>query len=350
LTMQKKPEGNALDFKEFVGQHRERVYQIICSYFPDNAPPEFIKMLRSYTDRKGQYRRPGYAILWTLLYGGKLEDVMLPAAVQQISEDYFLMHDDWMDGNSVRRGLPAAHILFGAEYAVDAGDTLHNILWKMAYDAASVLGGERGKRYFDKFYDIMLTTHIGQYLDIRLAREVKDITKFKIEDYYKSIHAKSAYYSVYGPMQCGAIIAGAKDDVVNGIAGYGTPAGIAFQIKDDILDCIATEGGLGKSIGTDVRDGVKTLILWHAVQHADSATLAKMKGVYAKDRELKSEAEIRFVLDKFVELGSIAYAEKEAARLTKEAIEKFEIAARGIKSPLKGLAMSSIGQTTKREK
>jgi geranylgeranyl pyrophosphate synthase len=349
--MQTGEEGNIPDFKGFVARYKERVYRTICSYFPENAPGEFKAMLRSYTDRKGQYRRPAYAILWTMLYGGSDEDAILPAAVQQISEDYFLMHDDWMDGNSVRRGLPAAHLLFGAEYAIDAGDTLHNILWKMAYDAASGLGNGKGEKYFNKFYDIMLTTHIGQYLDLRLTREVKDITKFRIEDYYKSIHAKSAYYSVYGPMQCGAIIAGADDHSVNMIAEYGTPAGTAFQIKDDILDCISTEGNLGKSIGTDVREGTKTIILWHAVQHSDSATLERLKEIYTKDREQKSDKDIEFVLQKFNELGSIAYAEKEAERLTKVALEKFDEVSGNIKeSDTKELARSSIGHTTKREK
>jgi geranylgeranyl pyrophosphate synthase len=349
--MQNSEDGDITDFKGFVAKYKERVYQTICSYFPENAPEHFRRMLHSYTDRKGQYRRPAYAILWTLLYGGREEDAILPAAVQQISEDYFLMHDDWIDGNSVRRGLPAAHLLFGAEYAINAGDALQNILWKMAYDAASRLENERGKRYFDKFYDIMLTTHIGQYLDLRLTREVKDITKFRIEDYYESIHAKSAYYSVYGPMQCGAIIAGADDGSMSRIAEYGTPAGTAFQIKDDILDCISTEGSLGKSIGTDVQDGVKTIILWHAVQNADASTLERMKNIYAKSREQKSESEIAFVLERFKELGSIDYAEKEAEKLTKVALEKFDIVSKDIKeSGMKELAKSSIGHTTKRER
>lgn len=349
--MQSKTEGSAPDFKAFVGQHKERVYQAICSYFPEDAPSEFKQMVRSYTDRKGQYRRPSYVILWALLYNGTVEDAILPAAAQQISEDYFLMHDDWMDGNSVRRGLPTAHVLFGPEYAIDAGDTLHNILWKVAYDAATRLGPERGRTYFNKFYDIMLTTHIGQYLDLRLTREVKDITKFGLDDYYKSIHAKSAYYSIYGPMQCGAIIGGADADTVKRIAEYGTPAGTAFQIKDDILDCVSTESNLGKSIGTDVREGVKTIILWHAVHNSDPATLRRLMDIYSRSRNQKSESDIKFVLDKFVELGSIKYAEEEAERQTQEALDMFDAVSKDIQpSETKELARSSIGHTTRREK
>jgi geranylgeranyl diphosphate synthase type II len=339
------------DFGSFAAEHRDIVYEKIVGYLDIEAPEEFSKMLRCYIERKGQYRRPMYTILWDLLYGGNADDAILPAAAQQLSEDYFLMHDDWMDGNETRRGLPAAHVLYGPIYAVDAGDTLQNILWKIVADTREALGGERGKRYFDKFYDIMLTTHVGQYLDLSLTKDHKNIKDFTREDYFRSIHAKSAYYSVYGPMQCGAIIAGAEGSKVDGIKGYGTLAGMAFQIKDDILDCTSTREQLGKTIGNDVREGTKTIILWHAVHNCDSATLKRLEDVYAKPRELKSEEDVAFVLRKFDELGSVRFAEKEAEAMSGEALAMFEKESAGIKeSNIKRLARESIAHTTKRKK
>jgi geranylgeranyl pyrophosphate synthase len=339
------------DFKAFVAQHKDGVYNKINEYMPTDLPEGFGPILRCYVDRKGKYARPAYTILWNLLYGGNVNDSLLPAAAQQLSEDYFLMHDDWMDGNSVRRGEKAAHLIYGPEYTIDAGDTLHAILWRIAGDAKSSLKEKRGKMYMDKFYDIMLTTHVGQYLDLRLTREIKDITKFTMDDYFRSIHGKSAYYSVYGPMQCGAIIAGADQKVVDGIKGYGTLAGLAFQMKDDILDCVSSEAELGKSIGTDVKESVKTIILWHAAHNADSATLAKMKEIYQKPRESKTAAEIKFVLKKFNDLGSIEFAQKEAERFSAESLELFEKETKSIpENTIKAIARGSISHTTKRQK
>jgi len=340
-----------IDFKEFIALYKETVYKKLCEYMPNSGSAEFDKMVRTYVDRKGQYRRPSYVLLWTQLYGGRIEDAILPAAAQQASEDYFLMHDDWMDGNTLRRGLPAAHLVMGPIYAILAGDTLHVALWRIAYDATNKLGGNIGKRYFNKFYDMMLVTHIGQYHDIHLTYDTRDITKFTPEDYYKSIHAKSAYYTIYGPMQCGAIIAGADDYEVNRIAEYGIPAGNAFQIKDDILDCSSTEEVLGKTIGTDVRAGTKTIILWHAVQNAGTATLERLKKIYEMKPEEKKGSDIKFVIGAFKELGSLEYAEREAERLTKEALDKFEHVSKGIpESAVKQLARSGIGHTTIRKK
>ncbi len=340
------------DFKGFVAEHKEKVYSKLLEYLSvEDAPPEFAKMMRCYVERKGQYRRPTYTILWNLLYGGDPEASLLPAAAQQLSEDYFLMHDDWMDDNSIRRGLPTAHKIYGPEYTVDAGDALQTIIWKIASDAKDALGPKKGKRYFDKFQDIMLTTHIGQYLDLKLTRESNNLSKFTIDDYLKSIHAKSAYYSVYGPMQVGAIIAGAPDETVKGIKGYGTLAGLAFQIKDDILDCVSTEEKLGKTIGNDVKEGVKTMILWHAIHNSDSVTLNKFKAIYSKPRSSKTKAEIGYVLKKFMELGSIEFAEKEAERFMDEAMELFERETKRLKEPrLKAIARASISHTAKRQK
>jgi geranylgeranyl pyrophosphate synthase len=339
------------DFKAFVAEHKDKVYSKILEYMSVEAPPDFAEMMRCYVERKGQYRRPTYTILWNLLYGGKNEDSLLPAAAQQLSEDYFLMHDDWMDDNNTRRGLPAAHKMYGPEYAIDAGDALQTILWRVAADARDSLGQKRGKRYFDKFQDIMLVTHIGQYLDLKLTRETNDITKFTPEDYFNSIHAKSAYYSVYGPMQVGAIIAGASDSDLEGIKSYGTLAGLAFQIKDDMLDCTSTEATLGKTIGNDVKEGTKTIILWHAVHNADQPTVNRLKEIYAKQRHSKTKADIGFVIGKFDELGSIDFAGMEAQRLMDEAMGIFEKETKGIKeSRIKAIARASISHTAKRSK
>ena len=71
-------------------------------------------------------------------------------------------------------------MMFDPAYAINAGSVVHMATWKMAKDACDALGGARGKRYFAKFYDIMLVTHQGQYLDVRLTKEIKDITKFTL--------------------------------------------------------------------------------------------------------------------------------------------------------------------------
>lgn len=336
------------NFTDFAEHWKPKVYQRVLDHLPDDVPDDYLEMLRSYTDRQGRYRRPTYLILWNMLYGGDPEECVLPAAAQQASQDYFLIHDDWMDNADLRRGEPAAHVLFGSTYAMLAGDHLHTVVWKIAKNACDQWNDERSDRYFDKFYDIMHTTHRGQYLDLSLTAQ-DDITDFTEEDYYESIHAKSAYYSVYGPMQCGAIIAGASEKKVEAMKEFGTYVGNAFQMKDDILDATSTEEETGKSVGNDVREGVKTIILWHAVQNASDSELEELQRIYSKDREDKTDEEVQWVLDKFDELGSVDYAQDKAKEFTDKAVEIFEEQTEDIpESPLKQLARESIGYVAER--
>lgn len=337
-------------FKDFVERYKEKVYSTIVSNLPNLEPKEYSDIVRVYIDRKGQYRRPSYVILGSLLYGGSDEEAILPAAVQQLTEDYFLIHDDIMDKNEERRGGKAAHVLYGVDAAILGGDTVHAVSWYTAVKASHALGPERGKRYFEKFSDIMFTTHMGQYKDLKLGSK-EDITKFTLEEYYSSIHAKSAYYSVYGPLQCGAIVANQPDEVIESIKEYATPVGNAFQIKDDILDCVSTPEKLGKSIGTDILSNTKTIILWHAVQNASAATLEKLRKIYSKKPGEKTAEEVAWVINTFKELGSIDYAEKTALSMVQESIDKFNKNTAFIKDPkIKELALDALTNAVVRSK
>ncbi len=338
------------NFKEFIRAHKADVHGKICDYLSKEEPVRFTnEIMPVYVNRLGQYRRPSYLMLWSMLYGGNVENALLPAAVQQLSEDWILMHDDIMDNNELRRGQPSAHKLFGSDYAILGGDALHVIMWKMAHEAATSMQ-TNGQIYFNKAVDIILKTVYGQYKDVRLTKEVNDITKFTKADYYDSIYAKSAYYSVSGPMQTGAIIAGADAETIEHISDYGTPIGNAFQIKDDILDCTATAEKLGKTIGNDVMEGTKTLILWHSVQNASTGELERLKMTYARPRSQKTEEDRRWVIELFNNLGSIEYAQEEANDLAASAAKKFNENTRSIKeSSIKDIARDSIGYAVSRK-
>jgi len=344
-----------MKFKEYIGKHKETIYNKICEYLPKKTPEKHYQMVRVYVDRKGKYARPSLLLLWTELHGGKLEDAILPAATMQTSEDWILMHDDWFDSSEKRREKPAAHILYGERFAINAGDCLHMIMWKMAHDASiglnERLGENISERYYDRFYDMLLETAEGQYIDMHLTHDIKDITKFTLEDYYRSIRAKSGYYSVYGPMQLGSIIAGMPNLYIEQMISYGKPIGNAFQLKDDILDCTSTEEKFGKTIRNDVYDGTKTAILWHFVQNANPTDLEKVRKIYMKDRKEKTQAEVDEVIELFKRYQSIAYAESEVDRLAKEALEKFEDVSQKIpESDLKETARDAIIYLASRSK
>ncbi|MFI5412765.1 MAG: polyprenyl synthetase family protein, partial [Candidatus Micrarchaeales archaeon] len=123
-----------MTFKEFAEKYRNDVYKKICEYIPLKEPLGHYKIMRDYIDRQGKYRRPALLLLTAHLYGATLEDAILPAAAQQLSEDWILMQDDIEDDSEMRRGKVAAHRLYGWVHALDASDTGQMAMWKMLKD------------------------------------------------------------------------------------------------------------------------------------------------------------------------------------------------------------------------
>jgi geranylgeranyl pyrophosphate synthase len=343
--------GMLMEFEKYIELHRDKVFKKLMEYIPDREPKEHYSWVRTYSLRKGKYARPILIVLWCELYGGKASEAILPAASMQISEDWVLMHDDWEDQNLLRRGQPALHVIAGDYFSVNAGDALHMINWKIVHDAAKALGPKRGELFFDRFSDMLLVTAEGQYYDMSLTKRVKDIRHFTLEDYYQSIAAKTSYYTVYGPMQLGAIVAGQGQRELDKIREYGYPLGIAFQMKDDILDCLADEKKFGKTIGNDIMDGVKTAILWHFVQNAKEADLKRVEKVYNKDRNKKTKEDVKMVTDMFKDYKSFDFAEKKMEEFGREAVGKFkENTAHIPESDAKDTARNSIVYAFKRTK
>lgn len=356
-----------MTFSEYCQQNNDAIHETILRYLPEREPLEHYRIAREYTLRKGKYARPNLALLWTELFSGTKEIVFPYACGIQMAEDWFLMQDDWMDQNEVRRGKPTAHLLYGASATVNASNSVQAGMWKMMHGATDkipphpapqsearpdgrppLIKGGTTTRLFDKFFDIINVTIEGQYLDLKLTE--KNITAFTLEDYWQSIHAKAAYYSVYGPMQLGAIATNRSEEEINMIADYGEKIGRAFQMKDDILDCTSSEQILGKTIGNDVLEGTKTAILWHCVQNAKPTDLEKLKDIYAKKRQEKTVGDVAFVLNLFQQTGSIAYTEKLVDDLAKEASAEFEQQTIAIpESEIKNTARNAIKSMTERK-
>ena len=131
---------------------------------------------------------------------------------------------------------------------------------------------------------------------------------------------------------------------------YGVPAGYAFQIMDDVLDCTSTREVLGKDPFTDIRQGTKTLILHHAVHQASTNTKAKLREIYSKNPASKTIEEIDFVAKVFLDTGSIKFAKAEAIRCTNEALKIFEDNSKEIpESEIKDIARDSLREVYKRK-
>ncbi len=237
---------------------------------------KFWEINREYPERKGKYLRPTLVLLIAEALGAKADQAVKTAAAMQLSQDWVLIHDDIEDKSNIRRGKPALHKIYGQELALNAGDTLHMIMWKIINDQGS-------KEIAEEFYRILMRTALGQGIEQMWTNEGDKTTED--DKYFFVADGKSGYYSIAGPMRLGAIVAGASKDEIEKITEFGLYLGRCFQLVDDILD-----------LEQDEKEG--------------KVTLANTKGItYTKDLALEAKTKAREIFDK--ELG---FLKNEPAR------------------------------------
>ncbi len=310
-----------MNFKEYIESNRQAVRSEIMRYLPMREPRGHYRIAREYSERMGSYRRPGLLMLSGEMFGARKADLLLPGAAMQASEDWILVHDDIEDDSEMRRGKPALHKLYGNGLAINAGDAVHIAMWRMLKDHMVNVGLERGGPLYDKFYDMMERTVEGQFLETDFICNVRRLSKAGEDLYFRIIGSKTCYYTVYGPMQLGALVAGVDSEVLDALKEVGEPAGVAFQITDDILDMTADEKVFGKKRFGDLYEGKLTLIILDAYKRASKDERARVDAIFRKERAQKTPGEIDFMRGLIEKHGSIEYARKVAKEYGKRAEE-----------------------------
>lgn len=335
-SKQKLSQEMAIDFKEVLAGKKAIIWKEYQKYLPERSADTFRmdniqkyrkeddffwKVVTDYPKRQGKYVRGTLILLTCEAMGGKQELAIKTAAAMQASEDWILTHDDFEDNSEERRGKPALHKIYGPEHAVNAGDALHMIMWKMLHENESVLGHEKASAVFNEMYKMLMRTVFGQSVEIQWTQENrKDLND---EDVFFVIGGKTSYYTIAGPMRLGAIIAGATPQQLETIFEFGTVLGRCFQIKDDLLDLTSDFDGLKKQIGNDLYEGKRTLMLMHLIKNVAGKDKEKLEIILEKDREHKTAEEIKWIIEKMKEYKSLEYGQKKAQELADQAMKIF---------------------------
>lgn len=242
-----------------------------------------------YPERKGKYLRPTFVLLIAEALGAKTDQAVKTAAAMQLSEEWILIHDDIEDKSNLRRGKPTLHKIYGEELAINAGDSLHIIMWKIIRDLDS-------KELSEEFYKILMRTALGQGIEqIWTNRKNKVVSD---DEYFFIADSKSAYYSIAGPMRLGAIVAGATNDEIEKITKFGLYLGRCFQLVDDIID-----------LEQDKKEG--------------KVTLANTKGIeYTRKLALKMKEMARNIFDRDLAFLSHKPARNELKELINFILER----------------------------
>lgn len=198
----------------------------------------------------GKRLRPILAIASYEIFNNQLEEILPYACAIEMIHTYSLIHDDLpaMDNDDYRRGKPTNHKVFGEGIAVLAGDGLLNYAFEiMLQDAVK---RRNMKPYVEGMQVIANSAGIngmigGQVVDLESENRIID------GDTLEYIHLNKTAALITAPLKIGAIIGQASEKDVANMEFIGRNLGLAFQIRDDVLDIIGENDKLGKNIGSD---------------------------------------------------------------------------------------------------
>ena len=306
-----------------VEHRRELVNGAIEEELPIAHPERLYEASRYLLDAGGKRLRPAVLLLtaealadveplstdyraFPTLDDGEV-DVMAAAVSIEVIQSFTLIHDDIMDDDDLRRGVPAVHREYDLETAILAGDTLYSKAFEIMLES-----GADPDRSLEAMRTLSRTcTRIceGQSLDVDFESR-SSITR---EEYLEMVELKTAV--LYGAAaRVPAVLLGADEETADALYRYGLNAGTAFQIQDDVLDLTVPSETLGKQRGSDLVEGKRTLITLHArEQGIDVDSLIDADSV-----EAVTESEVDDAVAELEAAGSIDFAREKAESLVRE--------------------------------
>jgi len=280
----------------------KEINEAIEAYLQEGEPKELYRAMQHLPMAGGKRLRPILAIISCEAVGGDGRKAIPFGVALELIHTFTLVHDDIMDRDEERRGMPSVHKKFGEATAILAGDAL----FAKAFEVATETEGKVD--ILVKNISIMAREICeGQQMDMSFE-EMEEVSE---ESFLKMIEKKTAKmfeHAAYG----GAIIGGGSKEEAMALRSYGKNLGMAFQIWDDCLDIIGKK--IGKPVGSDIREGKKTLIFIHAQKTPYKEKLAKLYGKKDATKE-----EIDSVIKIFKESGSLDYAKNKALAFANEA-------------------------------
>jgi octaprenyl-diphosphate synthase len=283
------------------------------AYFSKTMRSEIplLKIILNYIlRRKGKQMRPLLVFLTARLNGQICEATFVAATLIELLHTASLVHDDVVDDARERRGALSINALWNSKIAVLVGDYMLSMgllisVEKSRYDMLEIVS------------EAVKSMSEGELLQLQKSRKLN----IKEEDYYKIISKKTAAI-IAACTACGARSVTGDSEIILAMKDFGENIGIAFQIRDDILD-YEGNGLTGKAPGNDIKEKKITLPLLYALEQSENSKKRHILSI-VKNRK-KTKAEIGEVIDFVSEYGGMQYAELRMNQFRDKALAILDI-------------------------
>lgn len=337
----------ALDLMEALHERERKVSE----YF---AQPRFREWFKpkdledavfAYIERSGKRLRPA-VLMWSCGAVGGDENVALPAAAAvEMFHTWTLVHDDVIDNDDLRRGGPTVHKLgetfaakelgyspkrakdYGRDLAILTGDSQHGWNVSLLCECARNDGVD-ARVILEIIYQLesrVVNTLIeGETLDVQYSRT--PIEKLTRDDIVFMLWMKTGVLYEFAA-KAGAMIGLNTSDInhptVAALSKFASSCGTAFQLQDDILGLLGKEEKLGKPVGSDVREGKKTTIVFFALKEADNDQRKFLLSILGNSDA--AAADVQKAADLMVALGGVDKTKELALEHVNKALPELDI-------------------------
>jgi octaprenyl-diphosphate synthase len=274
-----------------------------------SSTPLLNKILKYVLKQKGKQIRPLFVLLSAKCHGEINENTYRAAAFIELLHTATLIHDDVVDNSDKRRGMFSLNALWKNKIAVLIGDYLLSKGMLLALQ-------NKDYQMLDTISETVKAMSEGEIYQMEKARRM-DITE---EDYYDIIRGKTASL-ISSCCVVGALSVNATESQVEKMRNFGTSAGIAFQIKDDIFD-YQINNKTGKPAGNDIQEHKMTLPLIHLLKISDKS---ERRSIIRKIKYHSDEVESRMeIIDKVHQNHCLDYAEGKMNAFVDEALSQLD--------------------------
>ena len=274
-----------------------------------SSTPLINKILKYVLKQKGKQIRPLFVLLSAKCHGEINENTYRAAAFIELLHTATLIHDDVVDNSDKRRGMFSLNALWKNKIAVLIGDYLLSKGMLLALQ-------NKDYQMLDTISETVKAMSEGEIYQMEKARRM-DITE---EDYYDIIRGKTASL-ISSCCVVGALSVNATESQVEKMRKFGTSAGIAFQIKDDIFD-YQINNKTGKPAGNDIQEHKMTLPLIHLLKISDKS---ERRSIIRKIKYHSDEVESRMeIIDKVHQNHCLDYAEEKMNAFVDEALSQLD--------------------------
>lgn len=287
----------------------EKIEEAIRNISFDLKPQSLFDPISYALSVGGKRVRPLLVLLSANMFGKEVENLLKPAIGIEMFHNFTLLHDDLMDKSDMRRGMPSVHKKWDANTAILSGDAMLIESYKYVASVPS----DVMPQILELFSTTAMQVCQGQQLDMDFEKRA-DVTE---GEYIEMIMLKTAVLLACS-LKMGAILANTPSRDADLLYNYGINIGLAFQLKDDLLDVYGDSKTFGKNIGGDIVSNKKTYLLIKALKTSNTKQRAEL---------LKWISVEKFDKNEKIESVKKIYNELNLKSISENLIEKYYLAA-----------------------